>query len=131
MGLAFTRTTLIFWYFGIPGNTWLSRVISRLSHMIYLHRIYPESVDGLQIVEVRVPNLECEGCASKLKQAVSKLKGVEEVEVEMEIQKIIVRGYASIKGAGKAAEPWPFTGYSPFADLDYLLSLISYSSHSF
>ncbi|RXH95064.1 hypothetical protein DVH24_024748 [Malus domestica] len=108
MGLAFTRTTLIFWYFGIPGNTWLSR-----------------------IVEVRVPNLECEGCASKLKQAVSKLKGVEEVEVEMEIQKIIVRGYASIKGAGKAAEPWPFTGYSPFADLDYLLSLISYSSHSF
>ncbi|XP_070681930.1 heavy metal-associated isoprenylated plant protein 31-like [Malus domestica] len=101
MGLAFTRTTLIF------------------------------CVDGLQIVEVRVPNLECEGCASKLKQAVSKLKGVEEVEVEMEIQKIIVRGYASIKGAGKAAEPWPFTGYSPFADLDYLLSLISYSSHSF
>ncbi|CAN6705715.1 unnamed protein product [Malus baccata var. baccata] len=70
------------------------------------------------IVEVRVPNLECEGCASKLKQAVSKLKGVEEVELEMEIQKIIVRGYASIKGAGKAAEPWPFPGYSPFADLD-------------
>ncbi|KAB2596676.1 heavy metal-associated isoprenylated plant protein 26 [Pyrus ussuriensis x Pyrus communis] len=71
-------------------------------------------------VEVRVPNLDCEGCASKLKQALSKLKGVEAVEVEMEIQKIIVRGYVleenkvvkAIKGAGKAAEPWPFPGYS-------------------
>ncbi|KAM1054633.1 hypothetical protein ACFX13_002009 [Malus domestica] len=77
----------------------------------------------LQIVEVRVPNLDCEGCASKLKKALSKLKGVEEVEVEMEIQKIIVRGYAleekkvvkAIKKAGKAAEPWPFPGYSHFA----------------
>jgi len=27
------------------------------------------------MVEVRVPNLDCEGCASKLKKALFKLKG--------------------------------------------------------
>ncbi|GMI99617.1 HEAVY METAL ASSOCIATED PROTEIN 29 [Hibiscus trionum] len=72
------------------------------------------------MLQVRVPNLDCEGCASKLKKALLKLKGVEEVEVEMEIQKITVRGYAleekkvlkAIKRSGKAAEPWPFPGYS-------------------
>ncbi|KAE8704709.1 UPF0329 protein [Hibiscus syriacus] len=77
----------------------------------------------LQMLEVRVPNLDCEGCASKLKKALLKLKGVEEVEVEMEIQKITVRGYGLeekkvlkvIKRAGKAAEAWPFLGYSHYA----------------
>lgn len=29
----------------------------------------------LQMVEVRVPNLDCEGCATKLKKALFKLKG--------------------------------------------------------
>lgn len=51
------------------------------------------------------------------------MAGVEEVEIEMEPQKITVRGYGleekkvlkAIKRAGKAAEPWPFPGYSHFA----------------
>ncbi|WCJ36645.1 Heavy metal transport/detoxification superfamily protein [Euphorbia peplus] len=78
----------------------------------------------MSIVEVRVPNLDCEGCASKLKKALFKLKGVEEVEIEMEIQKITVRGYGiieekkvlkAIKRAGKAAEAWPYpSGHSHF-----------------
>ncbi|XP_038888453.1 heavy metal-associated isoprenylated plant protein 31 [Benincasa hispida] len=74
----------------------------------------------MSMVEVRVPNLDCEGCASKLRRALFKLKGVEEVEVEIEMQKITVRGYGleerkvvkAIKRAGKAAEAWPFPGYS-------------------
>ncbi|KAM7494490.1 hypothetical protein LguiB_029099 [Lonicera macranthoides] len=73
----------------------------------------------MSAVEVRVPNLDCEGCAQKLKKALLKLKGAEEIEIEMEMQKITVRGYAldekkvlkAIKRAGKAAEPWPFPGY--------------------
>lgn len=77
----------------------------------------------MSMVEVRVPNLDCEGCSAKLKKALSKLKGVEEVEIEMETQKITVTGYMleenkvlkAIKRAGKAAEPWPFPGYSHFA----------------
>lgn len=48
------------------------------------------------------------------------IAGVEEVEVEIEMQKITVRGYGleerkvvkAIKRAGKAAEAWPFPGYS-------------------
>lgn len=49
--------------------------------------------------------------------------GVDEVEVEMEAQKITVKGYGleekkvlkAIKRAGKVAEPWPFPGHSHFA----------------
>ncbi|GMP70235.1 hypothetical protein CsSME_00029173 [Camellia sinensis var. sinensis] len=77
----------------------------------------------MSMVEVRVPNLDCEGCAAKLRKSISKLKGVEEIEIDMETQKITVRGYAieekkvlkSIKRAGQAAEPWPYPrGYSHF-----------------
>ncbi|CAL5185144.1 unnamed protein product [Lathyrus oleraceus] len=76
------------------------------------------------MVEVRVSNLDCEGCASKLKKAIFKLKGVDDVEVEMEAQKITVRGYGleekkvlkAIKRTGKTAEPWPFLpGHAHFA----------------
>ncbi|XP_059669742.1 heavy metal-associated isoprenylated plant protein 31 [Cornus florida] len=86
----------------------------------------------MSVVEVRVPNLDCEGCASKLKKAIYKLKGVEEVDIEMETQKITVRGYAldekkvlkAIKRTGKAAELWPYPGgYSHFA------SFYKYPSH--
>ncbi|CAI9302435.1 hypothetical protein Lser_V15G43826 [Lactuca serriola] len=77
----------------------------------------------MSAVEVRVPNLDCQGCASKLKKALFKLKGVEEVEIDMEMQKVMVRGYAleekkvlkAIKRTGKAAELWPYPGHSHFA----------------
>ncbi|KAF7813196.1 heavy metal-associated isoprenylated plant protein 31 [Senna tora] len=76
--------------------------------------------------------LDCEGCASKLKKALFKFKGVEEVEVEMESQKITVRGYKleekkvlkAIKGAGKIAEPWPFPGHP-----QYYASFYKYPSY--
>ncbi|KAK6155701.1 hypothetical protein DH2020_009949 [Rehmannia glutinosa] len=84
-----------------------------------------------RMVEVRVPNLDCEGCAGKLRKALFKLKGVDEVDVDMESQKITVRGYGleekkvlkAIKRAGKAAEPWPYPGYS------YFSSFYKYPSH--
>ncbi|GAB2294034.1 Heavy metal-associated isoprenylated plant protein 31, variant 2 [Dionaea muscipula] len=74
----------------------------------------------MQIVEVRVPNLDCQGCATKLKKALHKLKGVEEIEVEMEMQKVTVRGHGleekkvlkAVKRAGKAVEPWPYPPHS-------------------
>ncbi|KAH9611067.1 hypothetical protein KSS87_018970 [Heliosperma pusillum] len=76
----------------------------------------------MSMVEVLVPNLDCEGCAAKLKKALFKLKGVEEIEVEMETQKVTVRGFRleerkvikAIKRAGKAAEPWPFPSHSHY-----------------
>ncbi|GFP82222.1 copper transport protein atx1 [Phtheirospermum japonicum] len=83
------------------------------------------------MVEVRVPNLDCEGCAGKLRKALFKLKGVDEVDVDMDLQKITVSGYGleekkvlkAIKRAGKAAEPWPYPGYS------YFSSFYKYPSH--
>nr|AHK06854.1 HMA [Gentiana rigescens] len=86
----------------------------------------------MSMVEVLVPNLDCEGCAAKTRKSLFKLKGVEEVEVDMDLQKITVRGYhleekkvlKAIKKAGKAAEPWPYPpGYSYFA------SFYKYPSH--
>ncbi|KAI8005540.1 hypothetical protein LOK49_LG07G00403 [Camellia lanceoleosa] len=38
----------------------------------------------LRMVEVRVPNLDCEGCAAKLRKSISQLKEVEEIEIDME-----------------------------------------------
>ncbi|XAR71719.1 hypothetical protein NMG60_11018118 [Bertholletia excelsa] len=86
----------------------------------------------MSVVEVRVPNLDCQGCASKLKKSISRLKGVDEVEIDMDAQKITVTGYSleerkvlkAIKRAGKAAEPWPYpAGQSHFA------SFYKYPSH--
>ncbi|WOK92796.1 heavy metal-associated isoprenylated plant protein 22 [Canna indica] len=69
-------------------------------------------------LEVRVQNLDCEGCSSKIRRALLKLKGVKEVEIDAEMQKITVRGYGlqekkvmkAIRSIGKTAEPWPFPG---------------------
>ncbi|GER50998.1 heavy metal transport/detoxification superfamily protein [Striga asiatica] len=85
----------------------------------------------MSMLEVRVPNLDCEGCALKLRKALFKLKGVDDVDVDMDLQKITIRGYLleekkilkSIKRAGKAAEPWPYPGYS------YFSSFYKYPSH--
>ncbi|KAJ8554441.1 hypothetical protein K7X08_025119 [Anisodus acutangulus] len=75
------------------------------------------------MVEVRVPNLDCEGCAAKLRKALFKLKGVDAIDIDMDTQKVTVRGYGleekkvlkAIKRAGKAAESWPYpVGYSHF-----------------
>ncbi|XP_057527315.1 heavy metal-associated isoprenylated plant protein 31 isoform X1 [Amaranthus tricolor] len=76
----------------------------------------------MSMVEILVPNLDCEGCASKLKKALNKLKGVEDVEIDMDTQKVTVKGYRleekkiikAIKRAGKAAEPWPFPSHSHY-----------------
>ncbi|XP_042044902.1 heavy metal-associated isoprenylated plant protein 31-like [Salvia splendens] len=86
----------------------------------------------MSMLEVRVPNLDCEGCASKVRRALLKLKGVDEVEVDMELQKITVSGYALeekkvlkvIKRAGKAAELWPYPGGH-----SYFSSFYKYPSH--
>lgn len=48
---------------------------------------------------------------------------MEEIEIEIEMQKIVVRGYAleekkvikAIKRAGKAAEPWPYPTHPHYA----------------
>ncbi|XP_077240232.1 heavy metal transport/detoxification superfamily protein [Tasmannia lanceolata] len=77
----------------------------------------------MSVVEVRVHNLDCEGCASKIQKALFKLKGVEEIDIDMDTQKVTVRGRAveekkvlkTVRRTGKAAEPWPFPAYSHYS----------------
>ncbi|PIN18279.1 hypothetical protein CDL12_09061 [Handroanthus impetiginosus] len=64
-----------------------------------------------------------------------KNRGVDEVEVDMDLRKIIIRDYAleerkvfkAIKHAGKAAEPWPYPAYSHFSSFyKYLIRSINH-----
>ncbi|XP_058077201.1 heavy metal-associated isoprenylated plant protein 31-like isoform X2 [Magnolia sinica] len=75
----------------------------------------------MSVIQVRVPNLDCEGCATKIRKALFKLE--DEIDIEMETQKFTVRGHAveekkvikTVCRTGKAAEPWPFPAYSHYS----------------
>ncbi|WVZ55214.1 hypothetical protein U9M48_005906 [Paspalum notatum var. saurae] len=68
---------------------------------------------SLQTVELKV-RMCCSGCERVVKQAVTKLRGVDSVEVEVEMEKVTVTGYVDrhrvlkeVRRAGKKAEFWP------------------------
>ncbi|XP_031129611.1 heavy metal-associated isoprenylated plant protein 29 [Ipomoea triloba] len=70
------------------------------------------------IVEMRV-HMDCPGCESKIKKALKKLDGVDEVDIEMEKQKVTVTGWAdqmkvvkTVRKTGRKAELWPYP-YNP------------------
>ncbi|XP_062096994.1 heavy metal-associated isoprenylated plant protein 28-like [Humulus lupulus] len=60
--------------------------------------------------------MDCGGCENKIKKALQNLKGVEEVEVDMKLQKVRVMGWAeqekilkTVRKAGRRADMWPYT----------------------
>ncbi|KAF7056013.1 hypothetical protein CFC21_068987 [Triticum aestivum] len=68
---------------------------------------------SLQTVELKV-RMCCSGCARVVKHALTKLRGVDSVEVEVEMEKVTVTGYVErhrvlkeVRRAGKKAEFWP------------------------
>uniref|UniRef100_M8CJM6 HMA domain-containing protein n=1 Tax=Aegilops tauschii TaxID=37682 RepID=M8CJM6_AEGTA len=68
---------------------------------------------SLQTVELKV-RMCCSGCARVVKHALTKLRGVDSVEVEVEMEKVTVTGYVErhrvlkeVRRAGKKAEVWP------------------------
>ncbi|XP_059664116.1 heavy metal-associated isoprenylated plant protein 28-like [Cornus florida] len=72
----------------------------------------------MTIVEMRV-HMDCPGCESKIKKALQKLDGVDEVDIDMGMQKVTVTGWAeqkkvlkTVRKAGRKAELWPFP-YNP------------------
>ncbi|KAJ4753390.1 Heavy metal-associated isoprenylated plant protein 20 [Rhynchospora pubera] len=72
----------------------------------------------LQTVELKV-RMDCEGCELKVKKAMSSLKGVKSVEINMKQQKVTVVGYVEpnkvlkkAQGTGKKAEIWPYVPYN-------------------
>ncbi|EPS66470.1 hypothetical protein M569_08310 [Genlisea aurea] len=59
--------------------------------------------------------MDCRGCEKRIRRAVSKMKGVESMEIDMEKQKVTVKGYVDkakvlkkVRRTGRKAEFWPF-----------------------
>ncbi|XP_065864899.1 heavy metal-associated isoprenylated plant protein 28 [Euphorbia lathyris] len=70
------------------------------------------------MIEMRV-HMDCAGCESKVKSALQKLKGVDDVEIDMGMQKVTVTGWAdqkkvlkTVRKTGRRAELWQLP-YNP------------------
>ncbi|XP_074356996.1 heavy metal-associated isoprenylated plant protein 28-like [Apium graveolens] len=88
------------------------------------------------IVEMMV-HMDCSGCEKKIMKALSRLDGVENVEIDMEMQKVTVTGYVDqekvLKTAGKngrQAELWQFQYNADYQDFDQYYNNDQYQSQS-
>uniref|UniRef100_A0A1J3HRQ8 Heavy metal-associated isoprenylated plant protein 26 n=2 Tax=Noccaea caerulescens TaxID=107243 RepID=A0A1J3HRQ8_NOCCA len=69
---------------------------------------------ALSTVELLV-DMDCQGCERKVRRAISKLDGVDTVEIDVDRQKVTVTGYVDreevlkmVKRTGRTVEFWPF-----------------------
>ncbi|XP_010485988.1 PREDICTED: heavy metal-associated isoprenylated plant protein 20-like [Camelina sativa] len=69
-------------------------------------------------IEMRV-HMDCVGCESRVKNTLQKMRGVDEVEIDMMQQKVTVTGYADqkkvlkkVRKTGRRAELWQLP-YNP------------------
>ncbi|XP_058198688.1 heavy metal-associated isoprenylated plant protein 28-like [Rhododendron vialii] len=72
----------------------------------------------MTIVEMNV-HMDCPGCESKIKKALQKLDGVDDIYIDMAMQKVTVMGCAdqrkvlkTVRKTGRMAVLWPFP-YNP------------------
>ncbi|KAL9160541.1 hypothetical protein ABFS82_08G206900 [Erythranthe guttata] len=72
----------------------------------------------MTVTEMRV-HMCCAGCESKIRKALEKAKGVDEVDIDMGLQKVTVTGLADqknvlkiVRKCGRRAELWQFP-YNP------------------
>ncbi|XP_010057092.2 heavy metal-associated isoprenylated plant protein 28 [Eucalyptus grandis] len=72
----------------------------------------------MPIVEMYV-HMDCAGCEDKIRKSLQKLEGVDEIDIDMGMQKVTVMGWATqnkvlkaVKKTGRRAEFWPFP-YNP------------------
>ncbi|MCO5593920.1 hypothetical protein L7F22_047939 [Adiantum nelumboides] len=82
----------------------------------------------MELVELLV-SMDCNGCERKVRKKLSKLKGVDSVEIDMKMNKVTVLGYVdrrkvlkAVRKTGKRAEFWQeafnkFHNYS-YYDMD-------------
>ncbi|XP_061971334.1 heavy metal-associated isoprenylated plant protein 27 isoform X2 [Populus nigra] len=71
--------------------------------------------EPLETVEIKV-KMDCEGCETKVRNSVTGMKGVIQVEVDRKLQKLTVTGYVDPDEVlhrvryrtGKKAEFWPY-----------------------
>ncbi|KAL9422820.1 hypothetical protein AB3S75_034994 [Citrus x aurantiifolia] len=64
-------------------------------------------------------HMDCAGCETKIKKALKKLDGVDDVDIDMAMQKVTVMGWAdqkkvlkTVRKTGRRAELWPYP-YNP------------------
>ncbi|KAI3894849.1 hypothetical protein MKX03_014955 [Papaver bracteatum] len=82
------------------------------------------SSNALSTVELLV-HMNCQGCERMVKKAISKLEGVDAIDIDMDNQKVTVTGYVDqrqvlkmVRRTGKKTEFWPYpydVEYHPFA----------------
>ncbi|KAL9361218.1 hypothetical protein Peur_044003 [Populus x canadensis] len=80
--------------------------------------------NALSTVELLV-HMDCEGCEKRIRRAISKIDGVDSLEIDMDKQKVTVKGYVDqrkvlkvVRRTGRRAEFWPFpydSEYYPYA----------------
>ncbi|CAI8592534.1 unnamed protein product [Vicia faba] len=58
-------------------------------------------------------HMDCPGCQNKVKNALQKMKGIDDIEIDMKLQKVTVNGYADqkkvlkrVRKTGVRAELW-------------------------
>ncbi|KAK7280352.1 hypothetical protein RJT34_25415 [Clitoria ternatea] len=72
----------------------------------------------MQTVEIKV-KMDCDGCERRVRNSVSNMKGVKQVEVSRKQSKVTVTGYVDrnkvlkkVQSTGKRAEFWPYIQYN-------------------
>ncbi|XP_037494824.1 heavy metal-associated isoprenylated plant protein 28 isoform X2 [Jatropha curcas] len=72
----------------------------------------------MTITEMRV-HMDCPGCETKIKKALQKVDGIDDIDIDMAMQKVTVMGWAdqkkvlkAVRKTGRRAELWPYP-YNP------------------
>ncbi|KAJ8761371.1 hypothetical protein K2173_001501 [Erythroxylum novogranatense] len=85
------------------------KIIMKLSYSSSVHNAHKTT-----LMEMRV-HMDCAGCETKIKKALHKLKGVDDVDVDIAMQKVTVMGWAdqkkvlkAVRKTGRIAELWPY-----------------------
>ncbi|KAL5997886.1 Heavy metal-associated isoprenylated plant protein 28 [Asimina triloba] len=62
----------------------------------------------------------CAGCEEKVEKALRKIEGIDDIDIDMAMQKVTVTGWAdqkkilkTIRKAGRRAKLWPFPCNQP------------------
>ncbi|XP_074383221.1 heavy metal-associated isoprenylated plant protein 28-like [Apium graveolens] len=76
-------------------------------------------------VEMMV-HMDCPGCENKIRKALRRLEGVDDIEIDMGMQKVTVTGWADLEKVlktarrnGRQAELWPAPGEPEFENVDH------------
>ncbi|XP_057507177.1 heavy metal-associated isoprenylated plant protein 45 [Actinidia eriantha] len=99
---------------------------------------------AMSIVELLV-HMDCEGCEKRVRRAISKLHGVDSLDIDMDKQKVTVTGYVDqkrvlkvVRRTGRKAEFWPYpydSEYYPYAaqyfDESTFSSTYNYYTHGY